>query len=277
MTRSPGGPPPTGQVDAVSALYPFLAPPRPAGERLTDLVASTAAKAHEIVELRREIAERDGARIAACATAMAERLVAGARLLTFGNGGSGTDAQRLAHLFAAGEPHTPDADATAPGVTAPAVRWPAMGLTADPALLTALANDAGLDAVFARQIAALGRAGDIAVGLSTSGDSPNLGRAFSEAHRRGLLTVGFAGYDGGAMGRAGTVDHLFVVPSSSVHRIQEAQTTIYHVIWEIVTTIVPAASCGPPRDTPKSPATRRTRTPETIERSGACVWAFPVK
>ena len=87
--------------------------------------------------------------------------------------------------------------------------------------------------VFARQIAALGRRDDIAVGLSTSGNSENLLRGFAEASRRGMLTVGLAGYEGGKMAEADTIDYLFVAPSSSVHRIQEAQTTMYHVLWEL--------------------------------------------
>jgi D-sedoheptulose 7-phosphate isomerase len=88
--------------------------------------------------------------------------------------------------------------------------------------------------VFARQIAAFGRAGDIALGLSTSGNSENLLRAFDEASRRGLMTIGIAGYEGGKMAELDSIDYLFVAPSSSIHRIQEAQTTIYHVLWEMI-------------------------------------------
>jgi D-sedoheptulose 7-phosphate isomerase len=88
--------------------------------------------------------------------------------------------------------------------------------------------------VFARQIAAFGAVGDVAVGLSTSGNSANVLHAFDEAARRGLLTVGFAGYDGGKMAEAESIAYLFVVPSASVHRIQEAQTTLYHMLWELV-------------------------------------------
>src|SRR6185312_8413183 len=85
----------------------------------------------------------------------------------------------------------------------------------------------------ARSLAANGRAGDIAVGLSTSGGSENVLRGFAEATRRGMLTIGLAGYDGGKMAEANTIEHLFVTPSASVHRIQEAQTTTYHVLWEL--------------------------------------------
>ena len=103
-------------------------------------------------------------------------------------------------------------------------------------MVTALSNDVGFEVVFARQLAAFARPGDVAVGLSTSGGSANVLAAFAEARRLGLVTVGFAGYDGGRMAEAaaaGAIDHLFVVPSASVHRIQEAQTTTYHVLWEL--------------------------------------------
>jgi D-sedoheptulose 7-phosphate isomerase len=110
---------------------------------------------------------------------------------------------------------------------------PAISLTSDVAVVTALANDVGFEVVFARQVAAWGRPDDVAIGLSTSGGSANVLRGFEEASRRGLLTIGLAGYDGGKMAEADTIDYLFVVPSSSVHRIQEAQTTVYHVLWEL--------------------------------------------
>jgi D-sedoheptulose 7-phosphate isomerase len=205
---------------AHETLYPFLY------SGTTDLAAvldearrSTIAKAAEIIELRRVIGARDGARLMSCASAAAERFAAGGRLLAFGNGGSATDAQQLAATF------------LSPGGTARPL--PALGLASDPSVVTALANDIGVEVVFARQIAAFGRPGDIAVGMSTSGNSGNLLRAFDEASRRGLLTVGIAGYDGGKMAELDSLDYLFVAPSSSVHRIQEAQTTIYHVLWEL--------------------------------------------
>jgi len=142
-----------------------------------------------------------------------------AELFAFGNGGSATDAQELATLFL-----SPGGDAAA---------LPAFGLANDTSVVTALCNDVGVDVVFARQLAAFGRREDIAVGLSTSGNSENLIRAFAEASRHGMLTVGLAGYEGGAMAEVDTIDYLFVAPSTSVHRIQEAQTTIYHVLWEL--------------------------------------------
>ena len=226
MTRShPGGttpriPPQEGQPDAMESLYPFLysgASDLPAV--LEEVRRSTVAKAREITELRRLVSTRDSARLMSCARDAAARFARGGRLLAFGNGGSATDAQELATLFL-----NPGGDARP---------LPALGLASDTSVVTALCNDIGVEVVFARQIAAFGRRTDIAVGLSTSGNSENLLRAFDEASRRGLLTVGIAGYDGGKMAELDSIDYLFVAPSSSVHRIQEAQTTIYHVLWEL--------------------------------------------
>jgi D-sedoheptulose 7-phosphate isomerase len=205
---------------SIESLYPFLY------SGTTDLAAvldevrrSTVAKTEEITELRRVIAERDGARLEDCARDVAARFVAGGRLLAFGNGGSATDAQQLATLFM-----NPGGDARP---------LPALGLANDTSVITALCNDIGVDVVFARQIGAFGRRTDIAIGLSTSGNSDNLLRAFDEASRRGMLTIGIAGYEGGKMAELDSLDYLFVAPSSSVHRIQEAQTTVYHVLWEL--------------------------------------------
>jgi len=202
------------------ALYPFLyADTSDLSAVLAQVRASTVAKAGEIGELRRTVCARDGARIAECALAAAARFAAGGRLFAFGNGGSATDAQQVATLFL-----SPDGNAPS---------LPAFGLANDTSVVTALCNDVGVEVVFARQLAAFGRREDIAVGLSTSGNSENLVRAFAEASRHGMLTVGLAGYEGGAMAELDSIDYLFVAPSTSVHRIQEAQTTIYHVLWEL--------------------------------------------
>jgi D-sedoheptulose 7-phosphate isomerase len=104
----------------------------------------------------------------------------------------------------------------------------------DRAVLTALANDIGFDVVFSRQLIAHARAGDIAVGFSTSGDSRNVLRALDEASRRGLLTIGLAGYEGGGMAASEAVAHCLVVHSDSVHRIQEAQDALVLQLWSVV-------------------------------------------
>jgi D-sedoheptulose 7-phosphate isomerase len=209
----------------LEGLYPFLySDGGDIDAVLAEVRESTAAKAREIRDLRIQVLDQQRDRLVGCATAMAERFAAGGRLLAFGNGGSSTDSQDVASLFL-----NPGrlADGT------PATPLPAYGLTNDVAVITALSNDVGFDVVFSRQVAAFGHADDIALGLSTSGNSANLLLAFDEAQRRGMLTVGIAGYDGGKMAESDSIDHLFVVPSPSVHRIQEAQTTLYHVLWEL--------------------------------------------
>ncbi len=109
-----------------------------------------------------------------------------------------------------------------------------MSLVDDRAVLTALANDVGFDLVFSRQLIAHARSGDIAVGFSTSGDSVNVLRGLEEASQRGLLTIGFCGYSGGAMAASAAVAHCLVVRSESVHRIQEAQNALMLELWSMV-------------------------------------------
>jgi D-sedoheptulose 7-phosphate isomerase len=153
------------------------------------------------------------------AAEMARRFQAGGRLFTFGNGGSCTDSTTLAGLFAR------------PPIGKPVPAW---SLTADQAIVTALGNDVGFELVFARQLIARAKAGDIAIAMSTSGNSPNLLAAFAEARQRGLYTIGFAGYDGGAFANNPNVDACFVVRSQSVHRIQEAQALLGYQLWLMV-------------------------------------------
>jgi D-sedoheptulose 7-phosphate isomerase len=108
---------------------------------------------------------------------------------------------------------------------------PAWSLTADQAIVTALGNDVGFELVFARQLIARAKTGDIAIAMSTSGNSPNLLAALAEARQRGLYTIGFAGYDGGAFANNPDVDACFVVRSQSVHRIQESQALLGYQLW----------------------------------------------
>jgi D-sedoheptulose 7-phosphate isomerase len=226
-------PPASGSAGSIESLYPFLySGTTDLSDVLEQVRQSTVAKADEILGLRRLVRDADGARLRACAREMAARFESGGRLLAFGNGGSATDAQQLATLF------------LHPGGRARPL--PALSLASDASVLTALSNDIGVDVVFARQIAAFGRKTDVAVGMSTSGNSDNLLRAFDEASRRGMLTIGVAGYSGGKMAELDSIDYLFVAPSTSVHRIQEAQTTIYNVLWELCV----AALSGPDEPAP---------------------------
>src|SRR6201984_481930 len=183
-------------------LYPFIdAEEDDPKSLLADLAASAQAKA---------------GLLEAAATEIARRFAAGGRMFTFGNGGSCTDSTTLARLFAR------------PPIGKPLPAW---SLTADQAIVTALGNDVGFELVFARQLIARAKAGDIAIAMSTSGNSPNLLSALAEARQRGLYTVGFAGYDGGAFANNPNVDTCFIVRSQSVHRIQEAQALLGYQLW----------------------------------------------
>lgn len=227
--RSAGG--------SVESLYPFLyGNQADVSQVLAQARQSTIAKTREIIDLRAEVATRNSGLLAACAADMAARFIAGGRLLTFGNGGSATDAAEIASLFMypQGEPSQGEPSQASAPLSYTGRALPAIGLSGDVSVLTSLANDIGVEVVFSRQIAAFGTPSDIALGLSTSGNSENLLRAFDEARHRGLMTIGISGYDGGKMAELSSLDYLFVAPSSSIHRIQEAQTTIYHVLWELV-------------------------------------------
>jgi D-sedoheptulose 7-phosphate isomerase len=214
------GPAPSGP-GSVESLYPFIFDGVVDPAQVVALACqSTVAKTREIIDLRAEVAARSSGLLASCALAMATRFAAGGRLLAFGNGGSATDAADLATLFL-----NPPAEA---------LSLPAMSFASDVSVLTALANDIGVEVMFSRQITAFGQPADIAVGLSTSGNSENLLRALHEANDLGMMTIGISGYNGGKMAELPALDYLFIAPSESIHRIQEAQTTIYHILWELV-------------------------------------------
>ena len=201
-------------------LYPFIeAEERDPARLLSDLAASARKKMEESCRLRGTTLQDCESLMAAAAAGMADRFRHGGRLFAFGNGGSATDADGTVALFR-------DPPAGRP--------LPARSLVADPAVLTALANDVGYDLVFSRQIIAHAHAGDIAIGFSTSGGSVNVIRAFEEASRRGLLTIGLCGYDGGAMASSAALDYCLVVRSDSVHRIQEAQDAAALGLWRAV-------------------------------------------
>ena len=119
----------------------------------------------------------------------------------------------------------------------PDAGWPpraAMDLTEDPAILTAIANDIGTEALFARQIIAYGEPGDTVLALSTSGNSSNVIAALAEARGRGLRTVAMVGYDGGRVAAEDLADHVIVTRSEHIPRIQEAQASAYHVLRQLV-------------------------------------------
>lgn len=205
-------------AEPTAFLYPFIE----ADERdSTPLVAHLATSASEKISISRQLAihtmTASGAAIAAAAAGVADRVAGGGRVFVFGNGGSSTDADALTADFAGSVP-----------------RVPAISLVADQAVLTALANDVGHDIVFSRQLIALGTAGDVAIGISTSGGSTNVLAAFAQARKRGMLTIATCGYGGGALAVSADVDHCLVVQSDSVHRIQEVQSVVLHELADRV-------------------------------------------
>lgn len=203
-----------------SFLYPMLGTQEQSSPQLlADLARSAQGKARESTQARARALEQLAPALDAAAAAVAAAFTAGGRLFCFGNGGSATDAAGMAALFS-----SPAAGRS----------LPARSLSADPAVLTALANDIGVEVLFARQLLAHGRAGDVALGLSTSGGSANVLRAFAEGRRAGLLTVGLAGYGGGAMGTCPDLDHCLAVDGQSVHRTQESQSAVAYALWQRV-------------------------------------------
>ncbi|MBI3312254.1 MAG: D-sedoheptulose 7-phosphate isomerase [Candidatus Omnitrophica bacterium] len=151
---------------------------------------------------------------------MIDALSKGNKIFFFGNGGSAADSQHLAaelvgKMFIEGRR-----------------ALPAIALTTDSSILTALGNDFGFETVFSRQIEALGKPGDVAIGITTSGQSPNVLAAVQTARKMGLKTIGFIGKDGGKL--KALVDIPIIVPSDSTQRIQESHITIGQILCELV-------------------------------------------
>lgn len=145
----------------------------------------------------------------------------GKKLLLCGNGGSAADCQHIAAEFMIRLCH----DLSRPAI-------PAIALTTDTSNLTAGGNDIGYENVFARNVEGLGNNGDILIGISTSGNSPNIIKAFEKAKEKGMVTIGFLGGNGGKI--KSLVDYSIIIPSNSTQRIQEGHITIAHIICEAV-------------------------------------------
>jgi D-sedoheptulose 7-phosphate isomerase len=207
-------------TETTSFLYPFIdAEEHDVGSLLDDLAASARSKARESSALQSSTLSECADSVKACGQAIAERFASGGRMYSFGNGGSSTDCATFAALFAQPVTGRP---------------LPALNLAADQAVVTALGNDVGFELIFSRQIIAHSSSRDIAVAFSTSGNSADLMTALREAAKRGLLTIGFAGYSGGEMAESDVVDHCFVVRSQSIHRIQESQALLGYQLWSTV-------------------------------------------
>ena len=213
---------PTHDTGASSFLYPFLGESeRDLDAIVADVRRSVLAKAQEVGELRAQTLTENRDELIAAAAGLAGDLDAGGSLLALGNGGSATDAMDAVADFR----HPADP------------RWRArraLDLTEDPAILTAIANDIGTEAIFARQVIAHGRHGDALLAISTSGNSANVIAALLEARSRGLRTIALVGYDGGRVAAEQLAGHVVVTRSEHIPRIQEAQASAYHVLRELV-------------------------------------------
>jgi phosphoheptose isomerase len=173
----------------------------------------------DTIALHAQVRDGETGPILDAAAAISSSLQAGGKLLVFGNGGSASDAQHVAAELVGRFERDRDGMA-------------AVALTADPGVLTSISNDYGFERVFARQVEALGRPGDVALGISTSGTSPNVVAGLQAARTRGLMTVALTGRDGGGVGEAAEL-HINV-PSGSTARVQEVHRTLLHVICDLV-------------------------------------------
>jgi D-sedoheptulose 7-phosphate isomerase len=203
-------------------LYPFLhGERRDAAAMREALLASVRQKAEDSGAVKRRFFAEHAKAVVDVAGAIAGVYRGQGRMFSMGNGGSSCDASHFAVEFL--HPVTTGRPALA-----------AVNLTADVAMLTAVGNDVGFDHIFLRQLVALARPGDGVIGFSTSGSSENILTAFAKAKELGVLTIALVGHDGGKLARSPHADHCLVVPSDSIHRIQETHLVIYHILWDLV-------------------------------------------
>ncbi len=208
--------------DTLTTLYPWQeGKATDAGSLREQLASSIQAKAGDSAEVKRRFFAENEEAILNAAEALARVFAGGGRLFTMGNGGSSCDAAHVAVEFS----HP---------VTTGRPSLPAMSLVADTAMLTAVANDVGIEHIYLRQITAQARAGDALIGMSTSGNSSNLMAAFEKAKVMSVMTIGLADGDGGDMVQSTALDHCLTVPSDSIHRVQETHVAIYHILWDLV-------------------------------------------
>ena len=206
---------PVHDPGASSFLYPFLSESETDLDSvLGDVARSALMKAEEVGELRVQTLTENREGLLTASAALRDAFGSGRKLLAFGNGGSATDAMDL--------------------VADLRPRFPALDLTEDPSILTAIANDVGVEEIFQRQVIAYGREGDVAVALSTSGNSVKRHRRAHRVARRELVTVAFVGYDGGRVASEALADHVIVTRSQHIPRIQEAQASAYHAVLELL-------------------------------------------
>lgn len=222
----------TSDSNPLRELYPFLHGDRQDRAAVdAALLESVQQKAAHSVTVKQQFFADHALAIVATAHAIADVYQRGGRMLSMGNGGSSCDAAHFAVEFL--HPIT----AGRPALTA-------INLVADEAMLTAVGNDVGFEHIFVRQLIAHGRPEDGLVGFSTSGNSANLIKAFIRAREMGLTTIGIAGGDGGQMAASDAIDHCLVVATDSIHRVQEVHVATYHILWDLVHTLLAYARGG---------------------------------
>lgn len=213
----------------LNALYPFAPSSeeeRPGScDKTEELLQSIRIKAEESRAAQEAFFHKHDQTLVEIAALIADAYRKGGRLLTAGNGGSSCDASHLALEFM----HP---------VTAGRPALPAINLSQDVSMLTAVSNDVGFQHVLVRQLLALGKAEDLLLVFSTSGNSENLTAACNKAKQLGMQVVAFSGGNGGELAGLNSVDKCLIVETDSVHRIQECHLVCYHILWDLVHTLL---------------------------------------
>ncbi len=207
-------------------LYPFLhGSEKNAAQENIALLESVRQKSAHSLSVKQQFFADNAQAIVDTAKAIAAVYLAHGRMFSMGNGGSSCDASHFSvefqHPITAGRP-----------------ALPATNLAMDMAMISAVANDVGVEHIFVRQLDAHARVHDGLIGFSTSGNSSNLLAAYDKAKQLGLTTFGLAGGNGGDMRDSGLVDYCLVVETDSIHRIQEVHVATYHILWDLVHTLL---------------------------------------
>jgi D-sedoheptulose 7-phosphate isomerase len=203
-------------------LYPFLDKDKSSNP---DLLNSVRRKAEDSVKAKQVFFQNNADKIIQAAQIIAKCYQQDGHMFAMGNGGSSCDAAHITTEFM----HPVTTGRKALGAT---------NLSADIATMTAVANDVGNEHVFVRQLICLARKNDVLIGFSTSGNSTNLIQAFAQAKEMGMYTIGFSGQTGGEMAKCGSVDLCLTVETDSIHRVQESHLTTYHILWDLVHSIL---------------------------------------
>jgi len=212
--------------EQLKALYPFLHGDKKDPRKERDaLLESVRQKSQHSIDAKQQFFADHALALVDAAQAVANVYLNKGRIFTMGNGGSSCDAAHCAVEF-----QYP--------VTAGRPALPAINLCIDTAMISAISNDLGVRHVFVRQLNAHALSNDGLIGFSTSGNSENMLEGYRKARELGLTTIGFTGGDGGDMKSSGLLDHCLVVDTDSIHRVQEVHVSCYHILWDLVHTLL---------------------------------------